>query len=383
MSTAYIVDTVRTPRSRRKGKYSGVHPVDLLTYPLNALLERNTLSGKDIEDVIVGCVTQVNEQSWCVGRAAVLAAGWPIEVPACTVNRLCGSSLQAMNSIAAGIQSGNYDLAVAAGLEHMTRVPMFSDITSGEESPKLKEQHPDLVQQGPACERLARKFSISRAESDAFALESQRRALAALQAGHFSKSYVAVPYRDAEGKMTALTADDTPRAETTAEVLAGLKCAFEENGALTAGNASAIVDGAASILLASDQALKKHSLKARAKIRAFAAVGSDPGLMLSGPVPASQLALKKAGLSVKDIDLWEINEAFAPVPIFSMRELGLDASKVNVNGGAIALGHPLGATGAILVGTLLDELERQNKQLGAVTMCIGLGMAITTIIERL
>jgi acetyl-CoA C-acetyltransferase len=310
-----------------------------------------------------------------------LASGFPIEVPATTVNRLCGSSLQATNFVASGIQSGNYSLAIAGGVEHMTRVPMFSDV-SGEESPMMRAAHPDLVQQGPACERLAKKFGITRAENDEFALQSHMKAVAALQSGKFSRSFTPVPYKDAEGKEQVLSQDDTPRPESNAQALAGLKCAFEETGVLTAGNASAIVDGAAAVLLANDEAVKSFALKPRAIIRSFASVGSDPGLMLTGPVPATELALKKAGLTVEDIDLWEINEAFAPVPIFTMRELGIPQEKVNVNGGAIALGHPLGATGAILLGTVLDELERQDKQLGAVTMCIGLGMGITTIIER-
>ncbi len=382
MRDAFIVDAVRTPRAKRKGKFSSVHPVDLLTYPLNALVERNSIEAKDVEDVAIGCVTQTGEQAWCVARAAVLAAGWPISVPATTINRLCGSGQQATNFIAAGIQSGMYELAVSGGLEHMTRVPMFSD-SGGEESPMLKKEHPELVQQGLACEMLAERFGIERQEIDEFALRSQQLAKQAIEEGRFERSLIPVPFSDEEGNEAVLSVDDNPRFDTSLEALAGLKTVFkEEGGVITAGNASAIVDGAASLLLASGDALKKHGLNARAKIRSMVAVGSDPLLMLTGPIPSSQLALQKAGLTKDDIELWEINEAFAPVVIHAMRELELPLERVNVNGGAIALGHPLGATGAILLGTLVDELERQDKTLGLVTMCIGLGMGIATVIER-
>ncbi len=381
MSAAFIVDAVRTPRARRKGKFTTVHPVDLLTYPLNALCNRTQLAPELMEDLLVGCVTQVQEQAWCVGRAAVLAAGWPISVPATTINRLCGSGLQALNFAAQGVLAGQYDLVVAAGLEHMTRVPMFSD-GGGETSPLLLKHHADLVQQGESAEILAERFKISRVDADTFALRSQTNAKLALEQGKFSKSMIAVPYRDDQGVEQVLSRDDNPRPETTLAGLATLKTVFKPDGIITAGNASAIVDGAAAILVASEAALSKHSLKARARIVAQISVGSPPRIMLTGPIEASRQALKRAGLSVQQIDLWEINEAFAPVPIMTMRELGIDPERVNVNGGGISLGHPLGATGAMLIGMAIDELERRHERYAMVTMCIGLGMGIATILER-
>ena len=381
MSAAFIVDAVRTPRARRKGKFTTVHPVDLLTYPLNALCSRTQLAPELMEDLLVGCVTQAQEQAWCVGRAAVLAAGWPISVPATTINRLCGSGLQALNFAAQGVLAGQYDLVVAAGLEHMTRVPMFSD-GGGETSPLLLKHHADLVQQGESAEILAERFKISRVDADTFALRSQTNAKLALEQGKFSKSMIAVPYRDDQGVEQVLSRDDNPRPETTLEGLATLKTVFKPDGIITAGNASAIVDGAAAILVASEAALSKHSLKARARIVAQISIGSPPRIMLTGPIEASRQALKRAGLSVQQIDLWEINEAFAPVPIMTMRELGIDPERVNVNGGGISLGHPLGATGAMLIGMAIDELERRHERYAMVTMCIGLGMGIATILER-
>lgn len=381
MSTAYIVDAVRTPRARRKGKFSGVHPVDLATYPLNEVLKRNSIDPRSVEDVVMGCVTQTGEQGWCVGRAAVLAAGWPHEVPATTVNRLCGSGQQAVNFIAGSISGGHYELAVAAGLEHMTRVPMFSD-SGGEESPLLKKHHPDLVQQGVAAEIVAETFGLNRSQLDQYSYQSQMKAKAARDEGRFKRSIVPVPFRDESGAAQSLDYDDNIRAETTVEGLAGLKTVFKENGVITAGNASAIVDGAAAVLLASESALKRHALKPRARIVATAAIGSPPKIMLTGPIEASRSALRRSGLKVDQIDLWEINEAFAPVPLMTIKELSIDPARVNVNGGGISLGHPLGATGAMLIGTAVDELERSAKRYAVVTMCIGLGMGIATVLER-
>jgi acetyl-CoA C-acetyltransferase len=381
MKNAFIVDAVRTPRARRKGKFLGVHPVDLLTYPLNALVTRNKLNPEVIEDVVMGCVTQTGEQGWCAARSSVLAAGWPISVPATTVNRLCGSGQQATNFVASSIQGGTYELAVSGGLEHMTRCQMFSDI-GGEESTLLKKFHPDLVQQGMAAEILSSEYKLTRAQLDEYAFHSHHKATKARAAGYFKNSLVAVPYFDEQKNQLLCDTDDNIRPETTIETLAGLKTVFKPDGVITAGNASAIVDGAAAILLASEDALKKHHLKARARIVSTVAVGSPPRIMLTGPIMASQMALKKAGLNANDIDLWEINEAFAPVPLVTMQQLGVDPQKVNVNGGGISLGHPLGATGAMLIGTALDELERTKKRYALITMCIGLGMGIATVIER-
>ena len=381
MTSAYIVDAVRTPRARRKGKFSTVHPVDLLTYPMNALIQRSNVDPERVEDVLVGCVTQTLEQGWCVARASILAAGWPISVPGTTINRLCGSGQQAVNFAASSIQSGDYNLVVAGGLEHMTRVPMFSD-SGGEESPLLKHHHPDLVQQGIAAELLSEQFGITRDQADEFAYLSQVHAKKAILEGRFKKSIVPVPFTDETGTQRFLEVDDNPRTDTTIEGLGSLKTVFKDNGIITAGNASAIVDGAAAILLASEEALKQHSLNPRGRIVSQSVVGSEPRVMLTGPIEATQLALKRAGLLPHHIDVWEINEAFAPVPLLTIREVRIDQTRVNVNGGGISLGHPLGATGAMLIGTALDELERSNTRYGLVTMCIGLGMGIATVIER-
>jgi acetyl-CoA acetyltransferase family protein len=381
MNAALIIDAVRTPRAKKKGKLSTVHPVDLMTYPLNALIKRNNLNPESIEDLLLGCVTQAGEQSWCIARAAILAAGWPYKIPGATVNRLCGSGQQAVNFVAQGIQSGQYQIAIGGGVEHMTRCPMFSD-GGGEESVLLKHFHPDLVQQGMAAELLSEEFKVTRSEIDQFAYESQIKAKKASDAGLFKKSLIAVPYKDETGAEKEFLVDDNIRGETTVAALSGLKTVFKENGVITAGNASAIVDGAAAVLLSSEAFAKQHNLKPRARVVSSASVGSPPRIMLSGPIEASRQALKRAGLTVNDIDLWEINEAFAPVPIITMRELKIDPAKVNVNGGGISLGHPLGATGAMLIGTAIDELERTNKRYALITMCIGLGMGIATIIER-
>lgn len=380
-SDVFIVDAVRTPRAKKKNKFAKIHPTDLLTYPLKALIERNSISPASIEDVITGCVTQIKEQSWCIGRAAVLACGWPIEIPGVTINRLCASSLQAVNFATSVIKAQNAELLIAAGIEHMTRVPMLSD-SGGEESVFLKHFHPDLVNQGLAAERIAKKWGFTRNQVDEFALSSQTKAYLAFQNDLFAKSLISVPYKSEQGESGVLSYDDNPRAETTLEGLGTLKLAFQEDGVLTAGNSSAIVDGAAAVLLASEAALKKHGLRPRARVASQAVVGSDPELMLTGPIAACNKLLSNSGLSVSDIDLWEINEAFAPIPMITIKDLGIDPTLVNVNGGAIALGHPLGASGAILVGTLVDELERRGKRYGVVTMCIGLGMGVATLIER-
>jgi acetyl-CoA C-acetyltransferase len=259
---------------------------------------------------------------------------------------------------------------------------MFSDC-GGEESPLLKQNHPDLVQQGVAAEILAEEFKITRSAADEFALRSQENAKRALDEGRFKRSMVSVPYRDEQGVQQHFERDDNPRPETTLAALAGLKTVFKPDGIVTAGNASAIVDGAATILLASDAGLRQHGLTPRARIVSHRAIGSPPRIMLSGPMEASRQALTRAGLSIQEIDLWEINEAFAPVPLMTIQELGIDPAKVNISGGAIALGHPLGATGAILIGTALDELERTKRRYALVTMCIGLGMGVATVLERL
>ncbi len=377
---AYIVDACRTPRGRKNGGLAGVHPIDLCTVPMKAIVERTGIDPARIDDAIIGCVTEVGEQGACIGRAAVLAAGWPIEIPGFSLNRFCGSGQTAVNLAAQGVAAGAYDVVYAGGVESMSRCPMGSDM--GALPPSLTERYP-LVPQGLSAEMIAERWGYSRRQLDEYALESQRRAWRAIQEGRFAKSLVPVP--DApqpDGTRRTITTDEHPRPQSTLEGLMALKPSFKPDGKIHAGNSSGIVDGAGGVLLASKRAVKDLGLRPRARVVDTVIVGSEPVIMLTGPIPATQKILRRTGLTIDDIDLVEINEAFAPVPLITMQEIGIPHEKVNVNGGAIALGHPLGATGAMLIGTLLDELERQDKTLGLCTMCIGYGMGIATIIER-
>jgi acetyl-CoA acetyltransferase family protein len=377
---AYIVDACRTPRGRKNGGLAGVHPIDLCTVPMKAIVERTGIDPARIDDAIIGCVTEVGEQGACIGRAAVLAAGWPIEIPGFSLNRFCGSGQTAVNLAAQGVAAGAYDVVYAGGVESMSRCPMGSDM--GALPPSLTERYP-LVPQGLSAEMIAERWGYSRRQLDEYALESQRRAWRAIQEGRFAKSLVPVP--DApqpDGTRKTIATDEHPRPQSTLEGLMALKPSFKPDGKIHAGNSSGIVDGAGGVLLASKRAVKDLGLRPRARIVDTVIVGSEPVIMLTGPIPATQKILRRTGLTIDDIDLVEINEAFAPVPLITMQEIGIPHEKVNVNGGAIALGHPLGATGAMLIGTLLDELERQDKTLGLCTMCIGYGMGIATIIER-
>ncbi len=377
MSKAYIVDALRTPRARRKGQLQTVHPVDLLAVPLKEIAARHKLATAAIEDVIIGCVTQTQEQAWCLARKAALVAGFPESVPGTTVNRLCASGLQAVMFGSMGIQSGNQEIVLAGGVEHMTRVPMFAD-SGGEESPGLVARFPDLTPQGLSAEKIVEHYRFTREQLDSYSLASHLRAAKAVNEKFFQKSIVPVTKPDG----TIFSTDDNFRAESTLEKLLSLKPVFKDDGSITAGNASAIVDGAAAVLLASEKALQLHNLKPRAQVVGFSQIGSDPRLMLTGPTAAVRAVLAKTGLSIKDIDLWEINEAFAPIPLLVMQELGISPEITNVNGGGISLGHPLGATGAMLIGMALDELERREKKRACITLCIGLGMACALVIER-
>jgi acetyl-CoA acetyltransferase family protein len=376
---AYIVDACRTPRGRRKGSLANTHPIDLCTVPMNAIVERTGIDATKIEDAIIGCVTETGEQGACVGRAAVLAAGWPIETPGFSLNRFCGSGQTAVNLAAQAVGSGAHDVVYAGGVENMTRCPMGSD--AGPLPMSLLERY-NLIPQGLSAEMIADKWGYSRQQLDEYALVSQRRAWQAIQENRFAKSLVPVEVTLADGTKKQFTTDEHPRPQTTLEGLAALTPSFKPDGKVHAGNSSGIVDGAGGVLLANKRALQELGLKARARIVDTVIVGSEPVIMLTGPIPATQKILKRTGLKASDIDLVEINEAFAPVPMITMQEIGIPHDKVNVNGGAIALGHPLGATGAMIVGTLVDELERQDKNVGLVTMCIGYGMGIATIIER-
>jgi len=376
---AVIVDAIRTARGKRKGALSGLHPVDLLARTLGGALQRAEVQAKDVDDVIIGCVTQVGEQGFNIARGAVLAAGLPLEVPGATVNRFCGSGLQAVNSAAQAVISGAAQLVIAGGVEHMTRVPMGSDAVGGEgpASPGLVEKWPGLVPQGLSAEMIAAKWGYSRRQLDEYAALSQMKAANAIEKGHFAREIL--PLEIGGRKFDR---DEHVRPGTSVETLAALKPSFKENGVLHAGNSSGIVDGAAAVVVASKGRARSLGLKPRARIVSMAVVGSDPILMLTGPIPATRQALAQADLKLADIDIFEINEAFAPVPLVVAQELGIPMEKVNPNGGAIALGHPLGATGAMLLATALHELERTGQRRALITLCIGYGMGIATIIDR-
>lgn len=376
---AYIIDAVRTPRGRRKGSFVLMHPIDLAVAPLKAVLARHTFDPAVIDDVILGCVSQRSEQDNVIARKVVLAAGLPESVPGVTLNRFCGSGLTACNWAAQSLMSGMHDVMIAGGIEHMTRVPMDIDFYNGES--QLNQRYPNLVPQGESAERIAELYGFSRQDLDQYALRSQNLAAEAWSRNYFQKSVISVEAPGESGPVL-VERDQHFRPGTTIEKLAELKTVFRPQGVVTAGNASGIVDGAAAVLMATEHACKTHSFKPRARVVSTAIVGSDPVIMLLGPIPAIHKALHKAKLELSDIDLFEINEAFAPVPMAVSRELKIPMDKINVNGGAIALGHPLGATGAMLLGTVLDELERRDLRYGLVTLCIGFGMGVAMIIDR-
>ena len=388
MTTAVIVDAVRTPLGRRNGKLKDWHPVDLSAETLRSLQSRTGINPGLIDDVVMGCVMQVGEQAFNVGRNAVLAAGWSDQVPGTTIDRQCGSSQQAAHFAAQGVMAGAYDIVVAAGVEVMTRVPMGSAMADGKYGfpfgPGVNARYaPEggLVPQGISAELIADKWGITRDDMDEFGERSQRLARQATDEGRFLGQII--PVLGADG--TEMTVDEGLR-DTTRQSLAALKPAFrpeEEGGRVTAGNSSQITDGAAAMLIMSEEKAMQLGLRPRARFVSFAVAGDDPRLMLTAPIPATLKALAKAGLTMDDIDLVEINEAFASVVLAWEKELHPDMDKVNVNGGAIALGHPLGASGARLMTTLLYELERTGGRYGLQTMCEGGGMANATIIERL
>ena len=391
MPNAVIVDAVRTPGGKRNGKLSNWHAVDLASESLKAIQERNDLDPALVDDVIMGCVMQVADQSLNVGRNAVLAAGWPESVPATTIDRQCGSSQQSMHFAAQGVMAGAYDIVVASGVEAMSRVPMGSSVVRDlgyPFGPRVMSRYAPqggLVSQGIGAEMIADQWDISREDLDAYSVESHRRAAQATAEGRFENELIAIPIRDENGKDTdeMITADEGIRPDSSVESLAKLKGAFKEGGKITAGNASQITDGSSAVLIMSEEKAAELGLTPRARFHAFALAGVDPITMLTGPIPATTKVLEKAGMTLDDIDLVEINEAFASVVLAWQKEHSADLSKVNVNGGAIALGHPLGASGAKLTATLLNELERTGGRYGLLTMCEGGGLANATIIERL
>ncbi|WP_100372847.1 thiolase family protein [Bacillus sp. FJAT-45037] len=382
MRDVVIVEAVRTPLAKRKGAFSEVRADELLALPLKEIINRTKIDAREIEDVIVGCVSQVGEQAADVGRAAALIAGYPIEVPGVTIDRQCGSSQQAVHFAAQAIASGDMEVVVAAGVEHMTRVPMFSNMQGVSYSEKLSDQY-EMLHQGVSAERMVEKWELSKSELDQFALSSHRKAIQAWKEGRFDREVMPIEYTTPDGHLISLTKDEGPREDTTLEALQSLKTVFKEDGTITAGNASQMSDGAAAILLMSREKAEQLGLKPRCRILARSVVGSDPTLMLTGPIPATEKVLQKANLTMKDMDVYEVNEAFAPVPLIWAKEVGADLSKLNPNGGAIALGHPLGASGARLMVTMLHELERTNQRYGLQAICEGFGMANATIIERI
>ena len=388
MPDAFIVDAVRSPIGRRNGSLSEIRSEELAAQVMNGLVDRLDVDPGEIEDVQMGCVTQVGEQALNVGRQAVLVAGWPETVAASTVDRQCGSSLQAAFNGAAAVQAGHLDLVVAAGVEHMTRVPMGSNLGDagwGAVNEKIGERWP-IVPQGISAEVIAEEWNLSREALDAYSLESHRRAVAAIDEGRFTHEIVPVEVH-AAGAAVLFAVDETPRRDTSLEKLASLQPAFKPDGVVTAGNSSSIVDGSAAMLLASAEAVERLDLEPRARFVSFGLSGVDPYRMLHGNPEACAKALAKAGLTWDDVSVIEVNEAFASVVLQFLADTGLHArwedGDVNPNGGGISLGHPLGATGARITATLVSELHRRGARYGIASMCIGQGQAIAGVVERL
>jgi 3-oxoadipyl-CoA thiolase len=397
---AWIVEAVRTPVGRYGGALASVRPDDLAALVLRAVVDRAGLDPATVEDVILGCANQAGEDNRDVARMALLLADFPVEVGGLTVNRLCGSGLQAINSAAHAIAVGDGDVFIGGGVESMTRAPYvlakpeaawdrgsreLQDTTLGWRfvNPRLAERHYPYSM-GETAENVAERWGVSRERQDAFALESQQRAVAAIDAGRFDEQIVPVEVLGRKGEVTVVTRDEHPRADTSAEALARLRPAFKrEGGSVTAGNSSGINDGASAVLLVEAERARGLGLHPMARVVATAVAGVDPAVMGIGPVPASRKALERAGIGVDDLDLVELNEAFASQSLVCIDELGLDPAKVNVNGGAIALGHPLGMSGGRLVTMLTHELRRTGGRYGLATMCIGVGQGIATVVERL
>jgi acetyl-CoA acyltransferase len=388
VTSVVIVAAARTPVGRFRGSLADVRADHLGAHLIKELIGRAGLTSAQVDDVIFGCVTQVGEQSANIARTSILSAGWPATIPGMTVDRKCGSAEAAVHVAVGAIAAGAADVVIAGGAESMSRVPMGGNRdVHGEPFGWLASQRFDLVSQGEAAERIVDAWSLSRENLDDYAVESHRRAAAAADSGFFRDEIVPIPVaslsENRESAAPLFANDETIRRDTSKEKLAKLKTSFRPEGRVTAGNASQISDGAAAVLLMSENAAQRLGVKPRARIRALTTVGSDPTLMLTGPIAASQKVLQRAGLTKEDIDLFEVNEAFACVPLIWMRELGISSERLNVNGGAIALGHPLGASGARIMTTLLHELERRRARFGLQAICCAGGMATATIIERL
>ena len=377
VEVAYIVDAVRSPIGRKNGGLAGIRGDDLAAQVLNGLVAPLDLDPAEIEDVQMGCVTQIGEQGWNVGRMAVLSAGWPVEVSATTVDRQCGSSMQTNFNAAAAVMAGQLDLVVSAGVEMMSRVPMGSN--GGSLSEQVTDRH-QIVMQGTSAELLAQEWGLSRDDVDAYALESHRRAVAASDEGRFDREIIPVDLPSGE----TFSIDEPPRRDTSADALAALSPAFDPDGVVTAGNSSQIVDGSAAVLIASGAAVERLRLEPRARFVAFGLAGVDPTRMLHGNPQAMRRALDRAGLSLDEMAVIEVNEAFSTVVLQTVHDLQLSErmDDVNPNGGGISLGHPLGATGARITATLVNELDRRDARYGIASMCVGFGMAIAGVVER-
>jgi acetyl-CoA acyltransferase len=380
VAEAFIVDAVRSPIGKRNGTLASLRADELAGQVLNALVERNGLDPAEVEDVQMGCVSQVGEQGWNIGRMAPLTAGWPETVPGATVDRQCGSSMQCNFNAAAAVWSGHLDVVVSAGVESMSRVPMGS--SGGDLSDRVLNRW-EIVPQGISAELIAKEWGFTREDLDAYSYKSHRRALAAIDEGRFDDEVVPIEVSNPHAGVL-FGIDETPRADTSPEALAALQPAFLPEGRVTAGNSSQICDGAAAVLVASEAACQRLGLEPRARFAAFGLAGVDPRLMLHGNPQASERALAKARLGWEDIAVIEVNEAFASVALQFLRDTGLEGREgdVNPNGGGISLGHPLGATGARITATLLNELERRDARYGLATICIGFGQAIAAVVER-
>lgn len=391
MPEAYIVAAARTAGGRRGGALKDWHPADMAAEVLDALIDRSGLDPALVEDVIMGCVGQAGEQAFHIGRNAVLASSLPTSVPAVTIDRQCGSSQQAVQFAAQAVMSGTQDVVIAAGVESMTRVPMGLPVTlpmqhgigTGPFSKRIQDRFGvPMFSQFVGAEMIAEKYQFRKEELDAFALDSHRKAARATEAGAFDDEIVPLKVVDAEGNESLHTKDEGIRYDATLESIALVKL-IKEGGKISAANASQICDGASGVMVVSERALKEHSLTPLARIVNLTVTGGDPVIMLEEVIPATRRALQRSGMSIAEIDLYEVNEAFAPVPLAWLREIGADASKLNVNGGAIALGHPLGASGTKLMTTLVHALKAQGKRYGLQTMCEGGGLANVTIVEAL
>ncbi|MEH7249870.1 thiolase family protein [Neobacillus niacini] len=382
MREVVIVEGVRTAVGRRKGSLAGYRADELAAVVLDEVVKRAGVDKADVEDVILGCVTQIGEQGLNVARTSLLIAGFPEHVPGVTIDRQCGSSQQAVHFAAQAIASGDMDIVIAGGVESMTRVPMFSNGLDVKPSPKLTDKF-EIMNQGLSSELMVKKYGFSRQQLDEYTANSHVKAFAAIADGRFEKEIVPVEVVQEDGTMKTFSVDEGPREGSTVDVLGQLKTVFDGNGVITAGNASQISDGASAVLLMSREKAEQLGLKPRARIVARSVVGSNPTLMLTGPIAATKKVLAKAGLTINEIDTYEVNEAFAQVPLAWLQEIEADSEKLNPDGGAIALGHPLGATGTKLLVTLLNRLERTEGRYGLLSICEGMGMANATIIERL